>query len=191
MVQGLAFLSKKSWHTKNLANQEKVWMAEQQAAAEASKTKELAKQIQQEKEQEELDRIAGKKSNQLDRGIDWMYQGGTGEAAKEEAAKTAEEYLLGKEYVPEGAGKGGDFTANENTGINTVLKNAAAPPPALEQKHAADTTEAPADNQLYDEGPSVSDRNEQFRMRHEDPMFNVSQRQKEKTDQKEKKTGFV
>jgi anti-sigma28 factor (negative regulator of flagellin synthesis) len=47
MVQGLAFLSKKSWHTKNLANQEKVWMAEQQKEAEVAKTKELAKQIQQ------------------------------------------------------------------------------------------------------------------------------------------------
>jgi hypothetical protein len=45
MVQGLAFLSKKSWHTKNLNNQEKVWIAEQKKEAEANKTKELARQI--------------------------------------------------------------------------------------------------------------------------------------------------
>jgi hypothetical protein len=54
MVQGLAFLSKKSWHTKNLNNQEKVWMAEEKKAAEQRKTQELAKQIQQEREQEDL-----------------------------------------------------------------------------------------------------------------------------------------
>ena len=71
MVQGIAFLSKKSWHTKNLANQEKVWIAEQRKAAEESKTKELARQIQQEREREEFDRLAGKKTH-LDRGIDWM-----------------------------------------------------------------------------------------------------------------------
>jgi hypothetical protein len=37
MVQGLAFLSKKSWHTKNIANQERVWIEEQKKEAEGCK----------------------------------------------------------------------------------------------------------------------------------------------------------
>ena len=40
-MPGLSFLSKKSWHTSNLDNQERVWLAEQKAASEAQKTKEL------------------------------------------------------------------------------------------------------------------------------------------------------
>ena len=40
-MPGLSFLSKKSWHTSNLDNQERVWLAEQKAASEAKKTKEL------------------------------------------------------------------------------------------------------------------------------------------------------
>lgn len=44
-MPGLSFLSKKSWHTSNISNQEKVWLAEQKAEAEALKTKELQDQI--------------------------------------------------------------------------------------------------------------------------------------------------
>ena len=44
-MPGLSFLSKKSWHTSNISNQEKVWLAEQKAEAEAVKTKELQDQI--------------------------------------------------------------------------------------------------------------------------------------------------
>lgn len=188
MVQGLAFLSKKSWHTKNLANQEKVWMAEQQASAEASKTKELAKQIQQEMEEEELDRIAGKKSNRLDRGIDWMYQGGTGEAVKEDAAREAEDFLMGKQFVPEGASKQGDFSNSDNNGINAVLPSAAATiTKSLTKEEAVAAPLATTGENAYQEGPSVNDRNELFTMRHEDPMFHVKTKEKEKTDQLAKK----
>lgn len=174
-------------------------MAEQQAAAEKSKTKELARQIQQEREQDELDRIAGKKSNRLDRGIDWMYQGGSGEAAEEDAKRAAEEFLLGKEYVSEGASKGGDFTSFDNSGINAVLASADAPPSHNEHidggesaaVSAAAYAEASADASeaapAYDEGPSVADRNESFRLRLEDPMFLVSQKQSEKKTQIAKK----
>ena len=55
-MPGLSFLSKKSWHVKNLDNQERVWLAEQAKAAEDAKTKELADQIKQEREAEELAR---------------------------------------------------------------------------------------------------------------------------------------
>ena len=177
MVQGLAFLSKKSWHTKNLANQEKVWMAEQRKAAEEAKTKELAKQIQQEREEEELDKIAGRKSVRRDRGIDWMYEGGAA-AAKEAQLKQSEEYLLGKEYVPEG-GKTGDFADLEQGRVNDVVVATAA---ASEELKPAALAAAPVNAQ-----PSVADRNEAFRMRHEDPMFLVSRTQQEKQTQHQKK----
>jgi N-terminal domain of CBF1 interacting co-repressor CIR len=129
MVQGLGFLSKKSWHTKNLNNQEKVWIAEQQQEQERLRTTELAKQIQLEREQDELhDIVAGdgsgqgngsgsgsgtttqkKKRSTYDRGIDWMYTGHSKDSAmaKEDADKQAEEYLLGKPI----------------TGTSTVLTN--------------------------------------------------------------------
>jgi hypothetical protein len=173
MVQGLAFLSKKSWHVKNMNNQEKVWMAEQRKANEESKTKELARQIQQEREQDELDAIAGKKSSHLDRGIAWMHEGGTGEAAKEDQRKQDEEFLLGKAYAPEGV-KGGDFAVDEvQDGVNAVIAGAAAAGPAL----AVHPSQA---------GPSVADKNEAFRMRHEDPMFLVSKRHHEQQAKAEK-----
>ena len=173
MVAGLAFLSKKSWHTKNIANQEKVWVAEQRKEQEEAKAKELAKQIQQEREQEELDKIAGKKSARIDRGIDWMYHGQqkNSEIAQEDAAKKNEDYLLGKAYVPEG-GAVGDFHAGANAkeGVNAVLE--AKKPAAVEP--------------VYHE-PSVAERNEAFRHRHEDPMFAVAMQAKHKQDEYRKK----
>jgi hypothetical protein len=179
MVQGLAFLSKKSWHTKNLANQEKVWMAEQRKAAEESKTKELAKQIQQEREEDELDKIAGRSSKKRDRGIDWMYEGGRGEAAKEAGLKQNEEYLMGKEFQPQGK-VGGDFVDLESGGVlNEVITKK---PAAVENQVPEAAAAAPVNAE-----PSVADRNEAFRMRHEDPMFLVSRKHHEIQTQHEKK----
>lgn len=192
MVQGLAFLSKKSWHTKNLANQEKVWIAEQRKAAEETKTKELARQIQQEREREEFDRLAGKKTH-LDRGIDWMYQGqaAVGEDGDqkpsalevEDAEKKAEEFLLGKEYQAPGGRAQGDFTEGANEGVNAVIH--------LEQRGAAAAAaEAAKKPSAY--GPaagaesSVADRNEAFRQRVEDPMFQVSQKERAKKSEAQK-----
>jgi hypothetical protein len=183
MVQGLAFLSKKSWHTKNLANQEKVWVAEQRNEAEANKTKELARQIQQEHEQEDLDRISGKKTI-MDRGIDWMYQGGTtGDLAREDAAKKAEEFLLGKEFVGTGAVRGDFDDAGKKEGIYNVLnvKPVAAAPPSVTS--AAGEMAFQRDD---DDPTSVKHRNESFRLRVKDPMFLVNQKHREKTVKAEK-----
>jgi hypothetical protein len=169
MVQGLAFLSKKSWHTKNLANQEKVWMAEEREKNEQRKAKELAKEIQIERENEELARLAAGGGSsvttaKLDRGIDWMYTGHhkDSETAKQDAEKKAEEYLLGKEFrassdsIPKG-----DFAVA-----------AAAVPESL---HIATTTQQ--SNALAGENEdSVFQRNEAFRLRIEDPMYAVTQR---------------
>jgi N-terminal domain of CBF1 interacting co-repressor CIR/Pre-mRNA splicing factor len=171
MVQGLAFLSKKSWHTKNLNNQEKVWVAEERKKAEARKTQELQKQIQQELEQQELDAIAGRTSRR-DRGIDWMYEHGpTSETARLDSEKKSEEYLLGKEYVPEGAPKGDLDVDKAQEGVNKVVSSAsaAAATASHAREEASGSHYAPAE-------PSVKERNEAFTLRFEDPMFMVAQR---------------
>ena len=147
-------------------------MAEQRKAAEETKTKELARQIQQEREQEELEKIAGKKSHKKDRGIDWMYQEG-GDTVKEDQVKKQEEYLLGKEYVPPNT-KIGDFANLEDQGgVNTTVASVPA---------AAKVPEPGVNAE-----PTVAEKNEAFRMRHEDPMFAVSQREREKRTQHDKK----
>jgi len=146
-------------------------MAEQRKEAEAQKTKELAKQIQQEREQEELDKISGKKGPKLDRGIDWMYQGGGGQVAKEDAEREAEEFLLGKEYVAEGTTVGDFDNGDQGQGINTVIKS---------QPVEETATAAGAGSSAFANEPSVKDRNEDFRLRVEDPMFLVTQKQQEK-----------
>lgn len=169
MVQGIAFLSKKSWHTKNLANQERVWIAEQREAAEKSKTKELARQITLEREREELDRLAGKKSHH-DRGIDWMYQhqkasGEASELEKQDEANRQEQFLLGKEFTGDAGAAKGDFAQASGVaeGVNAVVK--------LDDSGGVGNGIA--------EG-SVAERNEAFRQRVEDPMFQVSQKEREK-----------
>jgi N-terminal domain of CBF1 interacting co-repressor CIR/Pre-mRNA splicing factor len=173
MVQGLGFLSKKSWHTKNLANQEKVWIAEEREKDEKAKTAELAKQIQQEREEEELSRIAGRKK--LDRGIDWMYTGHhkDSEVAQEDAAKEAEEYLLGKKFAAPATKTMGDLDAavDGSEGVNAVVAAVdRGSCSAVHRHHGEDEGGATIP---YTED-SVAQRNEAFRMRHEDPMFMVS-----------------
>ncbi|OQR81653.1 pre-mRNA-splicing factor CWC25 [Thraustotheca clavata] len=97
----LAFLAKKSWHTSNLKNVEKVWKAEQKHAQEEQKLLELRKNIEEERQLKELRELqaktTGDKVNQTQR-VDWMYEG---PMAASQAERTAEDYLLGKEYKPE------------------------------------------------------------------------------------------
>lgn len=176
MVAGLAFLSKKSWHTKNMNNQERVWVAEQAKAQEEAKAKELAKQIGQEREQEEMDKIAGKTTTRMDRGIDWMYHGQqkNSEIAQEDAAKKSEEYLLGKAYASSEQVTGDlEAGATAKEGVNAVLEATKAPPVSAGPDRPHE--------------PSVAERNEAFRMRHEDPMFAVAMQAKHKQDDYRKK----
>jgi len=174
-MPGLSFLSKKSWHTSNISNQEKVWMAEQKAAAEEAKTKELAKQIQAEREKEEMERITGKKS--LDTGIDWMYQGGV-EAKIEQEKRLADEYLLGKEIT------GSTSKATEEVGGTSA--NIKAEQLFLKKR---DNEIASASN-ISDAGNERDDYDD-FVRRHEDPMYLVSQRRKELKDNQSKKDSLI
>lgn len=183
MPKGLAFLSKKSWHTSKLCNQEKVWIAEQEKQAEDIKIRELAKQIQQEREEEELHRISGKKSNRLDKGIDWMYQGGPKSDGnptafeEEQKQKEQEDYLMGKEFNPNSVKKGDLATAESSVGVNMVLTRAAegtVVDPSLVEKERT-------------ERDDIQDWNSNFHLRHEDPMFSVEQQRKEMKEHNEKK----
>jgi hypothetical protein len=167
MVQGLAFLSKKSWHTKNLNNQEKVWIAEERTKEEARRAAELAKEIQQERQEEELAKIAGGQAlTKLDRGIDWMYNGQskTSEIARHDEWKQQEEFLLGKQVVDTTLIKGDLDVAQQAEGVNKAVASVAVARNAYAE-------------------PSVAERNEAFRVRLEDPMFAVTQ----KAIQQEKK----
>jgi N-terminal domain of CBF1 interacting co-repressor CIR len=177
MVQGLAFLSKKSWHTKNLNNQEKVWIAEEQAKQEQIKTTELARQIQQEREEDEINQIAGgcnsnKNSTQrkLDRGIDWMYHGQSknSDLAKEDATKQAEEFLLGKAIpIASILQPGGDIdaAANRQEGVHAIVATVPTNAGGYEEDHRKLATL---------EDSEATQRNESFRLRYEDPMYHVS-----------------
>ena len=185
MPKGLAFLSKKSFHTAKLCNQEKVWIAEKEKEAEDAKIRELSRQIQQEREEEELQRISGNKTKRLDRGIDWMYQGGQSSGAdggamtlfeEEQKKKEAEDYLLGKEYNPSNL-KSGDFAeaaTGSSLGVNKIITAAAETVP-VETQIAMNNVSA------------EQEWNTNFHLRYEDPMFMVEQRRKEKERDKQKK----
>ncbi|TDH65889.1 hypothetical protein CCR75_006275 [Bremia lactucae] len=108
----LAFLSKKSWHTANLRNVEKVWIAEQKHAAEEKKVEELRKNIEEERQLQELRQLQaahGDKSAAMER-VEWMYEGPSASGEK-----IAEEYLLGKEYTSEG-----NKTIQEDVDLSTT-----------------------------------------------------------------------
>lgn len=179
MVQGLGFLSKKSWHTKNLNNQEKVWIAEQQQEQERLRTTELAKQIQIEREQNEINDITGGNANSkkkiYDRGIDWMYTGQTkdSQVAKEDAQKMAEEYLLGKPIAFHGAAAASQpFAAVAGTGSmeGLITDGVNRTIDAVVQSDTATTTiTAAATKHPADDAPAF-----QPNHKYEDPMYAVS-----------------
>ena len=52
--RSLSFLSKKTWHTTNLKNVEKVWLAEQEQEKEKQKLEKWKKEREEEKQQAEL-----------------------------------------------------------------------------------------------------------------------------------------
>ncbi|KAL7509727.1 hypothetical protein ACHAXN_006693 [Cyclotella atomus] len=201
-MAGLSFLAKKSWHTSNLSNQEKVWLAEQKAAAEAQKVKELQTQIQLEREKEEFEKLAGKKSKG-DRGVNWMYEEGRGPAygennteAKEEEEKEA--YLLGKEYVPKGQERHvGDFA--EAAAMGAVLEKASTRGATIGVGEAGGAAGASSrggdavvhlkddnEEQIKDDD-GRSEFNREFHLRHEDPMFAVHQKREMQRKDAEKK----
>ncbi|KAA8497199.1 Pre-mRNA-splicing factor cwf25 [Porphyridium purpureum] len=100
-MSALSFLNKKSWHTRTLRNNERVWQAEQRDALEEKRVAELRKQIEHERHVEDLQRIGAEVSNGASRTaaafksrtqLEWMYEFGKQDAQDGER----EELLLGK-----------------------------------------------------------------------------------------------
>jgi hypothetical protein len=58
MGGGLTFLNKKTWHPGRMQNQEEKWKREQTAEKEAKKLAEIKTQIEQERQNEELQQVA-------------------------------------------------------------------------------------------------------------------------------------
>jgi uncharacterized protein YifE (UPF0438 family) len=58
-TMSLAFLAKKSWHTTNISNQEKVWLKQEEQAREKKKLELLQKQMKEEREIEEMRQASG------------------------------------------------------------------------------------------------------------------------------------
>ncbi|RLU24173.1 hypothetical protein DMN91_004383 [Ooceraea biroi] len=83
---------KKSWHPSTMKNMEKVWKAEQQNDQENKRIAELKREIEMEKDREDMTRYAmeqgviGKKDEKK---LDWMYKGPN-------QMVNREDYLLGK-----------------------------------------------------------------------------------------------
>ncbi|XP_017075270.2 pre-mRNA-splicing factor CWC25 homolog [Drosophila eugracilis] len=87
---------KKSWHPHTMKNQERVWKAEEQAKMEERKLEDLRKEINEERDREELRRL-GESSGVLgssggaagEAKLEWMYKNST-------ELINREEYLLGR-----------------------------------------------------------------------------------------------
>ncbi|KAH8337564.1 hypothetical protein KR074_006873, partial [Drosophila pseudoananassae] len=87
---------KKSWHPNTMKNQERVWKAEEQAKMEEQKLHDLRKEINEERDREELKRL-GESSGVLsgsggaagEAKLEWMYKNST-------ELINREEYLLGR-----------------------------------------------------------------------------------------------
>ncbi|KAI9914467.1 hypothetical protein PsorP6_008114 [Peronosclerospora sorghi] len=133
-------------------NVEKVWIAEQKHAAEEKKVAELRKNIEEERQLQELRQLQaaqGNKSAVIER-VDWMYEGPS--SGRE---KTAEEFLLGREY------KGEDEKAAQgDVDLSTTTKYGSL---------ALNTSALPA--------------NDAFQRLNEDPMMLIRKRQQAARDE--------
>ncbi|GMH39144.1 hypothetical protein BSKO_07042 [Bryopsis sp. KO-2023] len=86
----LAFLNKKTWHTGSLRVMEEVWKREQEHEKEMRQIEELKKQKAEERQLEEMERVAEEAGHTRKKDcLGWMYQGGI--AAKGEAERRQQE----------------------------------------------------------------------------------------------------
>jgi len=89
----LAFLNKKGFHTKRIDNIERVWIEEQRKHAEEKYMREKMRQLQEERQIEELKNQAsktGKSFKPRQEKLDWMYEGTV------QQGPSQEDYALGK-----------------------------------------------------------------------------------------------
>jgi len=131
-----------------------------------------------EREKAEMERITGKKS--MDTGIDWMYQG-TAEVKTEQDKQLAEEYLLGKEITSSGLLPKGDFEAE----VSATRREEEL---FLKQNHSRGDLGGDGADDL---AGKPRDMNEEFVKRHEDPMYLIAQKKKERSDEMIKKSSLL
>lgn len=156
-MPGLSFLSKKSWHTSNVKNVEKVWIAEQEKDEEAKKLRELQKQLEDERQIKELRQLqaaSGQTVKTIDNSLDWMY---TGPASQSEQVKQAEDYLLGKIFKPK-------QLENQTTTIDDTQS-------LLNKSNSSSSSS----NWVA----KVNTKNDTFTRIHEDPMLVIKKKEKE------------
>ena len=131
-----------------------------------------------EREKAEMERITGKKS--MDTGIDWMYQG-TAEVKAEQEKQLAEEYLLGKEITSSGILPKGDFEAE----VSATRREEEL---FLKQNHSRGDLDGHGADDL---AGKPRDMNEEFVKRHEDPMYLIAQKKKERSNEMLKKSSLL
>lgn len=98
---------KKSWHPQTRENQEKLWLARQAKAEEEKKLAILKKELEEQRQLEELQRLQQGANKKLDR-MDWMYAG----SANLSSITIQEEYLLGKRKITD--------TSNEYKALDSI-----------------------------------------------------------------------
>mmetsp|Transcript_10490 Transcript_10490/g.22793 ORF Transcript_10490/g.22793 Transcript_10490/m.22793 type:complete len:484 (+) Transcript_10490:51-1502(+) len=148
-MSGLSFLSKKSWHTTNVRNVEKVYLEEQRKAREDEKLAELRKQLDEERELEEMQELQEKsglivREKKSKEKLNWMYQG-------PQAIKPSDE-----DYVLGNAEK--DLDNEQEKKAQQALKDNSSAPGSLFLNNKA------------------SDPNEAFTRMHEDPLFAIQRK---------------
>ncbi|KAJ3364089.1 RNA-splicing factor [Kappamyces sp. JEL0680] len=98
---------KKSWHPNRFANQAKVWEREQAVEAEKRKIEQMRKELQEERDREELARLHNQGRNRWGSGADgrtnkerleWMYSAGPGQS-QDFIDQEKEDYLLGRKKI--------------------------------------------------------------------------------------------
>lgn len=166
---------KKSWHPSNRPNLEKVWKAEEAQTKQLQKLEEWKKEIQTERETEQLRKLRerfGKEAKKQER-LEWMYSG-----AVSSTQAFQEEYLLGREGVT---------NSNSNNNNIIVLQN-----PSLKQD-----TDEPSDSHSFKKrdfdgrnytihGKANTDRDLEEKMR-EDPLYQIKKMKHDQMMNKEKR----
>lgn len=123
---------KKAWHPGTFKNQEEVWKREQLRDQEAQKLEQLKKELQEERDREELARLydQGKNRKKKER-LEWMYAAGPTQS-QDFIDQEKEDYLLGKKKIGSSSFK----TAEEDSSV------AVAPLPTVSSMYgpSANTT---------------------------------------------------
>ncbi len=89
---------KKTWHPGTFKNQEKIWKLEQKVIDEKKKLEQLKKELQEERDREELDRLRTGKRKKDNERLEWMYSQGI-TTTSETIAQEKEDFLLGRKRI--------------------------------------------------------------------------------------------